>query len=411
MANRADDLLSTIVDALRNNEDVESVWLAGSRGRGTADEFSDIDIWIALHDDAIAPVVEDPLAFVHGIVPTVMHIDALSIAPHGGAFVGSWVPVDDEFEQVDWYIAPASSASRSTDTVIVFGDAPIRETRELIELPADYLHEKAQHQLALAMQMISNMVKHARRGDFWRTADHARHTDGCLIKTRSFLTSGEEPDFLTAKDSYLSEPPPTTVGEVQDLALTLLDTVAELALQANADLDDAITAMRSTVHNWRETGWKPTEEYYRALPRRYVGAGMLITDAEDNVLLLETTYKEFHEVPGGVVESGESPRAAAYREVHEELGVNIEPGRMLVFDSRSQPAPKGDAVMLIYDGGVINDPSILQQDGEEIANVRFVPGNRIEQFCTPQMAIRLRAALIARKSGRTIEITDGKVLD
>lgn len=258
---RADHLLQSIVATLRANEDVCAAWLAGSRGRGTHDEFSDIDIWIAVDDDAIQPVIDSPLTFVHRIVPTVMHIDAPSIAPQGGAFVGSWIPADDDFVQLDWYISPASSAKRDADTKMVFGDVPIREPIELPAIPVSLVLEKAQHNLTLAMQMINNMVKHARRGDFWRAAEHARHTDNCLTKARSFLETGQEPGFVTAQQTLLSGPPPTTGREVQQLAFELLDATEYLASQAHAGLGAAITAMRSVIHNWRDTDRNSTEEY------------------------------------------------------------------------------------------------------------------------------------------------------
>ena len=57
---------------------------------------------------------------------------------------------------------------------------------------------------------------------------------------------------------------------------------------------------------WQQSGQPsgliPEDAYYRGLPRRRLGAGVLITDAEGRVLLLETTYKQAHEIPGGVCE-------------------------------------------------------------------------------------------------------------
>lgn len=407
---KAEGVLNAIVERLRINLDVQAAWLAGSRGRGTADEFSDLDIWVALDDPAMPPVVDDPLAFVHTVVPTVMHILAPSIAPSGGAFIGTWVPVEDEFEQVDWYITPLSSARRDSETMLIFGEVPEREPVEALDVPGEYSLAKAADNLRLALLMIGNMVKHARRGSFWRTADHARHVDKCLGNARSFLSVGAEPCFVEAQHSLLPEPPPTTVREVQHLALLLLDEAERLSLEVKSDLDSAITAMRAQVTNWIQTDWKPTEEYYRSLPRRYLGAGMLFTDADNNILLVETTYKKQFEIPGGVVEAGESPRAAAQREVMEELGLRIQPGHLLVCDSRSQPSPKGDAIMLVYDGGGVDDPSAIHADGREIARIHFVPLHKLDQHCTPQMAARLKVAIRARELRRTIEIHDGEVI-
>jgi 8-oxo-dGTP diphosphatase len=67
--------------------------------------------------------------------------------------------------------------------------------------------------------------------------------------------------------------------------------------------------------------------YYAALPTKRVGAGLLCRDASGRVLLVRPTYKPSWEIPGGVVETDESPAAAVAREVREELGIALFIGR------------------------------------------------------------------------------------
>jgi ADP-ribose pyrophosphatase YjhB (NUDIX family) len=128
------------------------------------------------------------------------------------------------------------------------------------------------------------------------------------------------------------------------------------------------------------------------------------------VLVLETTYKQAYEIPGGACEAGESPRETARREVREELGLEMRIGRLLVFDHHSEPDPKGDAIMLVYDGGVIDDPSIIEPDGEEISTWQFVEPAALEQVTTRRMATRLRAALRARDQNSVVEVNDEEVV-
>ena len=53
-------------------------------------------------------------------------------------------------------------------------------------------------------------------------------------------------------------------------------------------------------------------DFTATLPRKRMGAGVLLSDELGRVLLVEPTYKPSWEVPGGVVEADESPRAAAH---------------------------------------------------------------------------------------------------
>ncbi len=52
------------------------------------------------------------------------------------------------------------------------------------------------------------------------------------------------------------------------------------------------------------------------------------------------------EFPGGKVEPGEAPVAAVARELREELGVEVDVGR--VWDVLFHPSPEFDLVMLVY---------------------------------------------------------------
>jgi len=63
-----------------------------------------------------------------------------------------------------------------------------------------------------------------------------------------------------------------------------------------------------------------------------MAASALFRDEAGRVLLVEPTYKPVWDLPGGAVEAEESPHAACRREVHEELGLDRSPGRVLAVD-------------------------------------------------------------------------------
>ena len=62
------------------------------------------------------------------------------------------------------------------------------------------------------------------------------------------------------------------------------------------------------------------------LPRKRAISQLLVRDPDDRVLLCQLTYKQDWDLPGGVVEVGESPQRAVGREVEEELGLDAGAG-------------------------------------------------------------------------------------
>ena len=77
------------------------------------------------------------------------------------------------------------------------------------------------------------------------------------------------------------------------------------------------------------------------MTRPRVAAGVLIRNESGHVLLVKPTYKAGRDIPGGYVEPNESPAQACAREIHEELGITRNPGRLLVVDCAPHPA-EGD---------------------------------------------------------------------
>ena len=88
------------------------------------------------------------------------------------------------------------------------------------------------------------------------------------------------------------------------------------------------------------------------LPRKRAISQMLVRDHDGRVLLCQLTYKSDWDLPGGVVEVGESPQLAVAREVEEELGLTLEAGPLLLTDWLPPWSGWDDALCLVFDGGV-----------------------------------------------------------
>ncbi|WP_030984058.1 NUDIX domain-containing protein [Streptomyces sp. NRRL S-1813] len=151
--------------------------------------------------------------------------------------------------------------------------------------------------------------------------------------------------------------------------------------------------------------------YIAGLPRVLAGAGIIFRDAEGRLLLVEPNYRDTWILPGGTVESdhGESPRQAARREAAEEIGLDVEPGALLVVDwVRGKDRPP--LVSYLYDGGVLDAAQLaaIRVQEDELLSWRMVHWDEAQTLVNREMALRLGAALKALADGRgPAELEDG----
>ncbi len=133
------------------------------------------------------------------------------------------------------------------------------------------------------------------------------------------------------------------------------------------------------------------------LPRKRAIAQLLVRDHEQRVLLCQLTYKADWDLPGGVVEVGESPAAAVVREVKEELALDLTAHGLLVIDWLPPWSGWDDALCLVFDGGV-HDPSILDGvalEPREIVSAELCTPAQVRERCRDFTARRIEQALAA----------------
>ncbi len=138
------------------------------------------------------------------------------------------------------------------------------------------------------------------------------------------------------------------------------------------------------------------------LPTKRVIAHALFTNTRGDVLLLETNYKADWELPGGVVDPGESPRVGCEREIHEELGLSISLGQPALVDWMPPYLGWSDAVEFLFVAGVIDDATAAELsvvDGE-LRALHWVSPDDVAQHVTPLSARRI-ATLLAGGTGYT----------
>lgn len=138
-----------------------------------------------------------------------------------------------------------------------------------------------------------------------------------------------------------------------------------------------------------------TPEWFANLPSKPVAAGCVFVDERDRILLVAPTYKGSWEIPGGVVEDGESPLDACRREVIEELGVDWRPTGFLGVDYRvAVDGVRGDALRFVFTRRIASeDAAAITLAAAEISEWRFVPPEDLDDYLIAPMAARLRSLL------------------
>ncbi|MCD6476303.1 MAG: NUDIX hydrolase [Anaerolineaceae bacterium] len=138
----------------------------------------------------------------------------------------------------------------------------------------------------------------------------------------------------------------------------------------------------------------PMKEYYASLPRKRMAAGCLFLDAHQRVLLVKPNYKDSWEIPGGVMEEDESPRACAKRETLEEIGLDLRVGRLLVIDYCERVGNKTESLMFIFDGGILetNEINAIKLQPEELVEFEFFLHDQLPEPMFPMLSKRVQAA-------------------
>ena len=161
-----------------------------------------------------------------------------------------------------------------------------------------------------------------------------------------------------------------------------------------------------------KNGRMADSEFLASLPRKVSSGGCVFRDGAGRVLVVKPTYKAGWELPGGVSELGESPRETARREVLEELGLAVRPGRLLCVDHVPPDASGLEGLHFLFDGGVLDDGAVssIRLPEAELSEFRFVPLEVACSLVVPRLAPRLASAARSLEVGAPLYLERGLVV-
>ncbi len=86
----------------------------------------------------------------------------------------------------------------------------------------------------------------------------------------------------------------------------------------------------------------------------------------------ESTYPEYWDIPGGLVELGELPKDAVIRETKEEVGLNIIPTRVIHEDSNFDKEKDLVFIRLVYLCELNDDIKNIKLQEDEHSEYRLI---------------------------------------
>jgi len=93
---------------------------------------------------------------------------------------------------------------------------------------------------------------------------------------------------------------------------------------------------------------------------------------KDRVLIIKNSYYHQFALPGGYVKRHETPRAAAVRELQEEVGLKIAPKRLrLIHQFKAQVQHKRE-ILTFFEADFSTRP-LIRPDNREVVWAAFVP--------------------------------------
>ncbi len=135
------------------------------------------------------------------------------------------------------------------------------------------------------------------------------------------------------------------------------------------------------------------------LPAHLIAAAILLRDDAGRVLMVGTAYHDTLVLPGGLVEPGESPAAAAEREVMEETGLIVAATRLLVVQHIGARPGLDPVLQLVFDAAPIPAGTPLVPQEGEVTELRWLAPSAAAASSNSWGARRLLAALEASSTG------------
>ncbi|MFF2650448.1 NUDIX domain-containing protein [Streptomyces sp. NPDC058045] len=98
-------------------------------------------------------------------------------------------------------------------------------------------------------------------------------------------------------------------------------------------------------------------------------------------------------LPGGCATTNEPADAALLREVHDELGIGAQLGRILVVHQMPESEDSTEGINLVWECAPIPDSTVIRLPQDELSAWAYVPMKDLDEYVKPHTRIRIEAAV------------------
>lgn len=244
-----DRLLAAVTQVLEADNRIMAAWLSGSFGRGEADEWSDLDLHVAVADEQLQAVLDEhqtlfalcaPPLLVWGGIPS-------NSMPGGKFWLVQYMPL---MLEVDWNIGPASATVRPEKSLLLFDRAGIPTTAPLSPVEDERRRSVASWQLSFFWAMAPLAVKLAGRGHTRMAVVHIDYLKNAFVALCRTLW---HPELLQADEYHQNRQLEAEVDARLPRFGPAIDPVQALAVvrgfcQEVEQLHPALAQLGATIH-------------------------------------------------------------------------------------------------------------------------------------------------------------------
>ena len=150
---------------------------------------------------------------------------------------------------------------------------------------------------------------------------------------------------------------------------------------------------------------QPSDEadYYASIALSRASAGAVLLDPQGRILLARPHYKPVWDLPGGVVDAGESPLSACWREVSEEFGITPVVERLIGVVWIPPWPPRLPSNVFVFGGRLsTRDVAEISVQAEEIAEYGFYDPDGALPATEELTAQKISACVNGYRNGKTV---------